>query len=539
MKKLIPVYILLFVFSFMLFIYEPITMFATNINDFWFDIYTLLKSIFSIFTLSFLLLSFFFTIFNCICNKTKKDKLFDFTIIAFICIFLCLYIHGNFYAGKLPPLDGAKIIWNDYRMQNIISIIICLVIFITMIFLSKKYSMKKIINNSKYVTLTIFVMLSTSLVTTILTTENIWNKRLSIVATNKNINNISNDKNFFILLVDAVDSKTFKKELEESEEYRNLFEDFTYFEDTLSGYPFTRDSIPFILSGKWNKNEKDFYLYSTDAYNNSRLFKELEEKKYSINLYETELTWNDKKLTKVDNIKLKKGVKIYTFTKQIIKYDMFKYLPYSLKKYSKIETLEFKSSKKDIENENFNYGDVSYYQNIKNNKLEIVDNKLFKFIHIEGAHVPFNLDKDLNIIENGTYEEKVQASMKLIKTYLDRIKDCGNYDNSVIIIMSDHGYNDVHVDGRQNPILFIKGINEKHDMYTSTIPVSHEDLIDAYTDLLNDKKSDELFKNIDSDRTRKYLWYKFTKEDNMIEYETKDKAWETEKLNKTGKEYNR
>ena len=105
--------------------------------------------------------------------------------------------------------------------------------------------------------------------------------------------------------------------------------------------------------------------------------------------------------------------------------------------------------------------------------------------------------------------------------------------------MSDHGFNGDHVNGRQNPILFIKGINEKHEMYISDIPVSHEDSIKAYLELLDNKKSDELFKNIDNDRTRKYLWYKYTKEDNMIEYETKGKAWDTQSLHKTGKEYNR
>lgn len=539
MKKLIPTYILTFVLSFMLFIYEPITMFATNINDFWFDMSLLLKSIFLIFIVSFVGISIFFTLLYFITNKFKKNKIYNIFVIIFLCVFLCLYIHGNFYAGKLPSLDGTKIVWGDYNTQNIISIIICLVVFVVTIILSKKFTLDKVINNSKYVVLTVFAMLSTSLLTTLLTTPNLWDSRINAIATNKNINNISSDKNFFILLVDAVDSQTLKKELNNSQEYKNLFEDFTYFEDTLAGYPFTRDSIPFILSGNWNKNEKDFYSYSTNAYNNSKLFKELEKKEYNLNLYENELIWNDKKVSKISNVKISSGIKLSQFLKQIIKYDLFKYAPYPLKKYSKIETMEFYSSKNSSHNGIYEWYDVTNYQNMINNEFEIVDEKIFSFIHLEGAHVPLNLDKNLKHKENGTYEEKVQATMKIIKTYLDRIKESGKYDNSVIIVMADHGFNDSNVNGRQNPILFIKGINEKHDMYTSDIPVSHEDLIDAYMDLLNNKKSDELFENIDSNRVRTYLWYEYTKEDNMIEYETKGKAWDTDSLYKTGKEYNR
>ena len=37
MKKLIPAYILSFIISFMFFVYEPICMYANNINDFSFD----------------------------------------------------------------------------------------------------------------------------------------------------------------------------------------------------------------------------------------------------------------------------------------------------------------------------------------------------------------------------------------------------------------------------------------------------------------------------------------------------------------------
>ena len=61
---------------------------------------------------------------------------------------------------------------------------------------------------------------------------------------------------------------------------------------------------------------------------------------------------------------------------------MFKYLPYPLKKYSKIESMEFSSSKKDSNNETYRRYDVEYYQNMINSKPKLVDEKVFKFIHL-------------------------------------------------------------------------------------------------------------------------------------------------------------
>ena len=44
-KNLIPAYILSFSISFMLYVYEPILIYSTNLNDFWFDFKTMISVI--------------------------------------------------------------------------------------------------------------------------------------------------------------------------------------------------------------------------------------------------------------------------------------------------------------------------------------------------------------------------------------------------------------------------------------------------------------------------------------------------------------
>ena len=288
------------------------------------------------------------------------------------------------------------------------------------------------------------------------------------------------------------------------------------------------------------QKKKNFIEYYDDAMNSSPLIDSLIEKKYDINIYDYELRWSTNKVKNVANVKNKSDkLEILRFAAHQLKYVGFKYLPYNLKKIAKIENLNFELCRKTRENEAFNWYNRTAYDIIKNSSININDKKIFKFIHLEGGHVPFNLDENLNEIEDGTYEQKLQATLKLINTYLNRLKEYGVYDNSVIMVMADHGYNFEDVNGRQNPILYIKGINEKHDMYESNKAISYLDLIDAYNALLDDKKSSELFGNISNERKRKYIWYEYTKENHMIEYEQSGKAWETEKLTPTGIEYNR
>ena len=133
----------------------------------------------------------------------------------------------------------------------------------------------------------------------------------------------------------------------------------------------------------------------------------------------------------------------------------------------------------------------------------------------------------------------IDGCLTITKSYLNMLKKNDVYDNSVIIIMSDHGEglrsNDFQ---RQNPILFVKGINEKHNkMITSQKPVHFSDLGDLYKDLLHDKKSTEVFNIIPNKRTRTFLYYTFADKDSMIEYEATGKVLDKKNIRKTGNEY--
>lgn len=554
-NKLLPGFILIFVSSFMFFIYEPLLMYATNINDFWFDFSTLLSSNIIIFICFFL---FLFAIYIGIyfIDKAffKKNILLNiFTVILFG-LFLVFYIQGNFLIKDLPKLDGRLIFWNEYPMQNLISIIIFNIVFISLIISCFKFKIKKVLNATKYISLAIFAMLSVSLLSAVLTTEDIFEEKNIVYSTNDGFGKYSSDENFIIFLVDSVDSVMFNEIVKDSEYYSDTFEDFTYYPDTVAAYLYTRESVPFILTGIWNKNETSYKKYSVNAYNKSKLFNNLKEKEYEMNYYNDAivLEMSEKTANNISNLKVRsKKTKINKLYLEELKYISFKYLPFPFKKYSKIDELNFNSTwnaNKDEFQNMFNHINTKVYNMINNTNLEIVKEKQFKFIHVEGAHVPFDYDENLNYTPNeGTYESKMAATLKIINTYLNKLKQYDLYDNSNIIIMSDHGYSYAEGDerqaslleGRQNPILYIKGIDEKHEMYISDIPVSQSDLNDVYKDLMNGKTSEELFDNIDKDRERKFIYYEFGKENYMEEYIQTGKAWDEDTIVKTGKKFNR
>lgn len=537
MKNLVYGYVIVFVFCFMLFLYEPLIMYGTNVNDFWFDLGIIIGPTLVIFFCSFLVIAIGATLVYLVSKKIFKKECFYLGVLAifFYCL-LSTYIQGNFLIGNLPKLDGSLIDWNVYKIDNIVSIIIYIILFIALIILCRKFSLKVISKYMMYVSIVIFCMLSCSLFS-VMFREEVFVKKASLgIVTEDNINNISLNKNFLILLVDAIDGQKFHKIIEE-EKKRSIFNDFTSYDNVLAGYPFTQESIPLILTGKKYKNETSFREYYSTSLNDSTLINNLEKKNYDINIYESELIWNEqngKKISNIKNFKIK-DFKTLNFLKQETKYILFKYLPYALKIFSRIETMNFNYCI-----ERYEWNNLDNYKNFINSDLVKQDKNYFQFIHLEGAHYPFNYDENFEFKETGTFEDKIKASINLVDAYLNRLKNNNLYDDSVIVIMSDHGYNinNVAMD-RMNPILLLKGFNEKHDLITSDKPIMHEDLKVAFQDLLDGSKSTELFSEIKFGRKRRFLFYEYSCNDNMVEYETVGHATDTKKYIETNNVYKR
>ena len=540
LKDMLPAIIIAFATSFMLYIYEPIITYAGNINDFWFDLKLMFPNILLYFVLVFIILMAIYAIIYLLSCKLNKDIIFKTILAISFVLFTYFYIQGVFLVGNLPFLDGTTIEWGSYTSDTLISVCVIVTLTITQIIVIKKLNIEKTINLNKYIIIVIFLMISVSVITSF-TNPAIFREKIVATATNRNINSASTNKNYYIFLVDAVDSYAFSKIVEENEKYESTFEDFTYYPDTVSGYTFTRDSIPFIFSGLWNENQTDFNEYSTKAYNSSKFINELKNRKYNMNFYENQITWSDRNASSFSNIDIYNDrVDNIKFFKELTKYILFKYLPYPLKQYSHIETADFDLCRVDKEESYFEWKNNIAYENIKNNGLEKIEENYFQFMHIEGGHAPFDYDENVNIIstDEGTYEKKLAATLNIIDSFIERLKEYDVYDNSVVIVMADHGFWNGK-NARQNPILYIKGIDEHHKMETSDTPVSYEDLCNAFIELLNDKKANELFKNVDPNRIRRFLDNPFDGEDVMTEYEQRGKAWDPSAMFETGRKFNR
>ncbi len=104
-----------------------------------------------------------------------------------------------------------------------------------------------------------------------------YEKKKDVIVTVKDEFEMSKDENVIILLMDSFDASVFDEVMKDNPVYKDVFEDFTYFSDTLGGYPFTTRSIPLILSGEWYENQEPFEDYLNKVYQEAELFQTLED----------------------------------------------------------------------------------------------------------------------------------------------------------------------------------------------------------------------------------------------------------------------
>lgn len=93
----------------------------------------------------------------------------------------------------------------------------------------------------------------------------------------------------------------------------------------------------------------------------------------------------------------------------------------------------------------------------------------------------------------------------LAEEYINQIKESGSYDDSTIIIMTDHGT------GRNaQPVFFMKEPHETHDvMQENNAPITYEELVPTIVELLGEDHSafGKSFHEFKQDEVRHRVFY--------------------------------
>lgn len=535
-----PAVILSAATCFMFFLYAPLELYFTNKDEFWYDIWVL----FPIMCCVFFLFTAICIVGFAVLRKCSK-KLFHVALLFLFIVFVCSYVQGNYFIKYLPVFDGRAIDWSLYAsVGRTQSVILWCVVTGGVIFLWKKLSAERVCQVIQTVSVCMLLLFLVTLSTLCITNQGLERKTNICVTTDYEMA-MSKEQNFIILLLDALDGGAFSDMVVGNEEREGIFEDFTYYDNTVSAYPHTTYNVPLILSGMWFENQTDSDVYFRKVTTESPFFETLEKRGYALGLYEVDLGIDEATGARFENLgEYTKRVSSYTdFARWQIMLTGLKYAPFDLKRFSFVNPNAFENLRV-LEGDGEPFRDSNnrdFYDMLTQEKLQYRDDKSFKFIHLWGAHPPYEYDKDLNYLpEGGTLAQSVEACLTLSDLYLRKLKEGDVYDNSVIIIIADHGNGEYCEEDNMNqhPVLLVKGVNERHGFRVDNRPVSFEQLQSAYVHLLDGGDGQSVFDGQPQPENRRFLWYDIKDDTHIVEYEQSGQAGDMNTTKPTGREFN-
>lgn len=456
-------------------VFAPSSLFLENIDEFSIQYAKILPVI----LLAALLLALFLNV-AAVCLADEKTLHICTTFVFGIA--LCAYVQGNFLNPVFPALDGTEIDWASYQEENLISTAFWFLCMTACFVLSSLWK-EKTEKGMKYISYFLSAVQMVTLVVLLLTTR--LQSYVNYGYSKEGEFAVGSKENIILFLVDTLQSSSMEEYLNSDAYTDNFLDDFTFFDNAVSGGASTRVALPLLMTGVEYDPMQPMDAYTQEIWEETELYKDLHEKGYDVRFYTTARYLSRLPEGVADNYTVTGDSWIYdypVFGTQLYKLVNFYLMPQLVKPYFWLSENTMLGT---ISSSDAGYvcDDVQFYQDFKAAKgLKDDYEKSFRLYHLEGVHKPYLMNENIERVEEGeafiTEQQILQGNMKILAEYIEDMKKKGVYDNSTIIILGDHGrHDDNNIEA--NPAILIKQPYETHAIAHNSAPVHFRNLFSS------------------------------------------------------------
>lgn len=461
-ERLLPTALCALAFGFTFIIFGPCDIYIQNIQE--------IKIPFISFFITILTFGFITTIFFTGIFLLLHGKIYDYAITLFFSIIFAGYIQG-FININHGVLDGSQVDWPNYKLQMLTnSLFWCTVIILS--FLIRYFNKAFWQKISSMICMIIIMTQAITLIVMCISTSFILpeNKYIS----RDGIYEISDKQNVVFFLLDRCDSYFVDDLIEKYPDWNNKLSGFTKYQDFVGSYSRTFPSVIYILTGYKDDNIEPYISplqeYIKTAWQSSSFLTDISEANNGIHIYSDEYALGpvNNIVDKIDNIKAgKKEVNYFALIQKMSTLSAYRYLPEMIKPYFVMYSGDLSSIVSVNKNDMYNADDVMFWQDYCEYGLKIdkQSNGIFVLYHLRGAHPPYVMNEKAESISD-SWDDKyrsaqIAGNMNMIFRYIEDLKQNGLYDNTTIIISTDHAvdYPDGYLselDTYRIPLLLIK-----------------------------------------------------------------------------------
>jgi hypothetical protein len=309
----------------------------------------------------------------------------------------------------------------------------------------------------------------------------------------------STGRNLVLLILDTVTSDTFEQFADrDPERFDAAFSGFTFFSDTTGSFPSTQYSVPVMLGAKPYENREPISDYMHASLQRDTITGPLLDADFAVDwvsawpLFCAEGRHSTcfaipRPYESPDAYRLQMAA-------QLVDLSLFRHAPYPLKRavYRDGDWLLQAALWGEGEAPVFVSSAAAFFDEFTRRIHVGRDEPTFKILHTGGGHGPFVLDAECRPVPSrpytqANYEAQLRCSIRQTQALLDRLRELGIYDRSLIVVSGDHGASfGARATGshgltparlsRARPLLAVKWPGRGGGLHRSKAPTSLEDI---------------------------------------------------------------
>ena len=428
---------------------------------------------------------------------------------AMLCaLAILLWLQGNILVWNYGVLDGSNINWMDGAWRGALDISI----WVTVLWLAIR-TYQRTGKALLVAAVAILVMQTLSAAITLAGNPEVLKAR-DIAANTEGRDaamRFSASKNIVHIVMDGFQSDIFADILENSAELdiRNELQGFTYFDQHLGAYPYTQLTVPAMLSGKLFHNEVPVESFIGETMRGETIINTAYAAGYAVdiaapvalkNVYAQGDYSNAYGISTSGHVDATDYAR--TDAAKLVDLALFRVVPHFVKALvHRDELWVFQATSQANAYLQMQYfSDLAFLDELTDEMSVDREAPVYKMIHVMLSHRPIVGNKHCEFDGRKTETREAvtthaQCGLLRVLGVLQRMKDLGIYDSSLIILMADHGawvpienfdssdQVNALVVGMATPTLAIKPPGTSHEFRVSSVPSSIIDIPATIADI--------------------------------------------------------
>jgi hypothetical protein len=262
----------------------------------------------------------------------------------------------------------------------------------------------------------------------------------------------SEQQNVRLIVLDSFQGDIFEEILQAHPEYNTALDGFTFYRDAVGAFSSTRPVLALLLTGEYYQNEQPLDAFLVDAYVRKSLGRRLKDKGFGVGIARSEggvqIMYCDRRMAdacvRLQELAARNPPPVQEASRL---YDLalFRILPHAAKPWVynegkwRLSPALSGTYVPGIHGEDIRFVEIFSTRA----RMNAPGPGTFKFLHLFTPHPPFVMDEELRPAalkySRPSCKQQCRGALRLVETILSTLKRIEAYDNTMILIVGDHG----------------------------------------------------------------------------------------------------